>query len=541
MTGLFNRRALLLGGAAAGGTLMLRDEPFSPVICGPGSIISSALAQPVTPRVRPSLATPEGKKMLALYGKAIGRMKDLPRHDPRNWYFQANIHGYPEGRPVSGTRSPVMQRILDSLPAEERTRWIFSPDRGRTSQERTQITRNRALALGPPGQHGVWHSCSHFHLHFMSADQAGAEDHFLSWHRMYLHFFEQIAMSVLDPNDPPFALPYWDYTHQDQNREFDQRRMPAQFAEVKLPDGSDNHLFYQHRNERFLQNGLNEPTVNPSSLFRMEELLSTSGSDFSNEIKDGIHGNIHGAIGPAMGMGSFEFAGRDPLFWIHHASIDRLWESWRRPNRDGQSDLDPPSSDWRNVSFSFADPSSQLVPMRVDDALVLSAANRTVYDRLEELGAPSAATSETRRTGPLTTLAQTRQQTAPQITELDAPVAVQVPAPSRGDIVAGLRGQANARYFLVIDVEATTVPGGVYEVFARVPSANGTKEQLVATFNMFGPIADGNRTKTWRSDITNLVRQKLIDPEKPVDLVFRAAYAKPTTPVTIKRVRIRAL
>ena len=100
----FNRRALLLGGTAAGGALMLRDEPFSPVICGPGTLISSARAQPVTPRVRPSLATPEGKQMLALYGKAIGRMKQLPRHDPRNWYFQANIHGYPEGRPVNGRR-----------------------------------------------------------------------------------------------------------------------------------------------------------------------------------------------------------------------------------------------------------------------------------------------------------------------------------------------------------------------------------------------------------------------------------------------------
>ena len=27
-------------------------------------------------------------------------------------------------------------------------------------------------------------------------------------------------------------------------------------------------------------------------------------------------------------MGAFETAGLDPLFWLHHANIDRLWEVW---------------------------------------------------------------------------------------------------------------------------------------------------------------------------------------------------------------------
>ena len=89
--------------------------------------------------------------MLALYGKAIGRMKALPRHDPRNWYFQSNIHGYPEGRPVNGRRSAEMQQIINSLPQEERTRWIFSPDRGRTAEEKAQVARNRALGAWTTG------------------------------------------------------------------------------------------------------------------------------------------------------------------------------------------------------------------------------------------------------------------------------------------------------------------------------------------------------------------------------------------------------
>ena len=145
----FNRRALLLGGTATGGALMLRDEPFSPVICGPGTLISSARAQPVTPRVRPSLATPEGKQMLALYGKAIGRMKQLPRHDPRNWYFQANIHGYPEGRPVkSGFISSYFGEREDPFSGEEAYHKgvDFAGTAGRADR-RPQMRRGNGLAV----------------------------------------------------------------------------------------------------------------------------------------------------------------------------------------------------------------------------------------------------------------------------------------------------------------------------------------------------------------------------------------------------------
>jgi tyrosinase len=240
-------------------------------------------------------------------------------------------------------------------------------------------------------------------------------------------------------------------------------------------------------------------------------------------------------------MGSFEFAGRDPLFWVHHASVDRFWESWRRAGSDGRSEFDPVAATWRNVSFQFADATSARAPMQVADAVLLPATRSTRYDRLIDLGSAMGATAEVKRTGPRKTLADTRQQSAPQITEKNVPVAVQVPAPPPGDIVAGLRSQENARYYLVIDVEADSVPGGLYRVYARVPGPNGTREELVGTFNLFGSLADGKRTATWSSDITKQVRQKLIDPEKPLDLVFRAAYAKPAVPVRIKRIRVRGL
>ncbi len=543
MTILFNRRALLLVGTAAGGALMLRDEPFSPVNCGPGSVISSARAQPaVTPRVRYAMSSPEGKQMLALFAKAIGRMKDLPRHDPRSWYFQANIHGYPEGRPRNGRRSPEMQQIINNLPQEDRVRWIFSPDRGGSSEERAQIARNRTLALGPPGQHGVWHSCSHFHHHIDPNLDVARESHFVSWHRMYLHFFEQTVASMLDPSDAPFALPYWDYLHRSSSGELDQLGMPTEFASETMSDGSPNHLYFAPRNEEFSSSGLPPDVVDTRELLRIDDLLTGggTGNGFNGDINNLPHGAIHVTIGPVLGMGSFEFAGRDPLFWVHHASVDRLWESWRRPATDGTSGFDPTASNWRGATFNFANTDSDQVPMTVSDAIMLPVTQQTRYDQLLDLGGAVGATSEVRRTGPRTTVAEAQQGTAPQITRKGVSVPVQVPAPPR-DVVAGLRNQADARYFLVIDVEAASIPGGLYRVFARGPSVNGTTEHLVGTFNLFGSLTDGKRTATWSTDITRQVRQKLVDPEKPLDLIFRAAYADPSVPVTIKRVRVRVL
>jgi tyrosinase len=38
------------------------------------------------------------------------------------------------------------------------------------------------------------------------------------------------------------------------------------------------------------------------------------------------HGGVHVAVGGWMS--SFDTAARDPIFWLHHANIDRLWEAW---------------------------------------------------------------------------------------------------------------------------------------------------------------------------------------------------------------------
>lgn len=69
-------------------------------------------------------------------------------------------------------------------------------------------------------------------------------------------------------------------------------------------------------------------------------------------------------------MADPDLAALDPIFWLHHANIDRLWEVWR--------DCDPAhlnltSAYWlTGVTFRFYDATATLVTMRTADVLSLT-------------------------------------------------------------------------------------------------------------------------------------------------------------------------
>jgi hypothetical protein len=44
-------------------------------------------------------------------------------------------------------------------------------------------------------------------------------------------------------------------------------------------------------------------------------------------------------------------AAEDPIFWLHHSNIDRLWHVWNRSNPS--RDKDPTDPRWRTHTFSF--------------------------------------------------------------------------------------------------------------------------------------------------------------------------------------------
>jgi hypothetical protein len=78
-----------------------------------------------------------------------------------------------------------------------------------------------------------------------------------------------------------------------------------------------------------------------------------SVTGFCRTLDNSIHGRIHTLVGTSKDMGAVPYAGNDPLFWVHHANIDRMWASW---NRNGNKNpADATAYPWINDQFVFAD------------------------------------------------------------------------------------------------------------------------------------------------------------------------------------------
>jgi tyrosinase len=65
----------------------------------------------------------------------------------------------------------------------------------------------------------------------------------------------------------------------------------------------------------------------------------------STELEFNPHNSVHNAIGGSMAM--VPLASRDPVFFLHHANVDRLWSAW---NRRGNANSPDPL--WRTFAFN---------------------------------------------------------------------------------------------------------------------------------------------------------------------------------------------
>lgn len=223
---------------------------------------------------------------------------------------------------------------------------------------------------------------------------------FLPWHRMYLEWFERIIRSAIQDIDGiddvtklTWALPYWNYSSDDVAR----RRLPKAFLDTTLPDGvTPNALRVPGRT-------LNNGSALPASAVALTNALAPvtfagvggfagGRTGFSHAGEDPgqamgpLEGTPHGSVHVQVGglMGSFNTAALDPIFWLHHANIDRLWEVWRTmPGR-----VNTTETAWlTGVTFHFHDENAGALDEKVEDVLETVTQLRYNY---EDIAAPDA-------------------------------------------------------------------------------------------------------------------------------------------------------
>jgi tyrosinase len=156
---------------------------------------------------------------------------------------------------------------------------------------------------------------------------------FLPWHRAYLYFLE---LSLRD-QQAGVTLPWWDWTQT--------RSIPAAYATEQIEGGVANPLFSAKVDPVALEQGEKagdrkapetvrfpgQPGSPPLPTAQDVETVLGLGdfNDFTHQLEQ-LHNNVHVWVGGDKGhMGDIPFAAFDPIFWAHHAMIDRIWRLWQ--------------------------------------------------------------------------------------------------------------------------------------------------------------------------------------------------------------------
>ena len=249
----------------------------------------------LTSRDPATARTKDWDPVLDTYARGVDLMRALPETDPRSWLWAANTHGIPAG------------------------------------------TRPRP----------AWNQCAHGSLFF------------LPWHRAYLAWFEKTIRTLT--GDDEWRLPYWDYS---APADVADRSLPVEFTvSTRTVDGQvvPNPLFDAQRTGGPvpLEDVDIVGALAETRYVRLFPEVGFGGSDrggVTGDLEQLPHNFVHGGIGGLMNRTTT--AGRDPIFWLHHANIDRLWEVWRA--LPGSVHLTDPGAApallvlrWRSAIFPF--------------------------------------------------------------------------------------------------------------------------------------------------------------------------------------------
>ena len=392
-----------------------------------------------------TMANPWHPEVLA-YAKAVKAMQALPDPNPISWRYQAAIHG-------------------------------------------------RANAVPPAG--APWNECQH------------ATWYFLPWHRMYLFQFERIVRSFVTAAGGPatWTLPYWDYSSGAPGN-----ALPPAFRAQKLPDNTANPLFVALRRSSVnAGTPLPAAVVNPSvalakTVFTSQGAATGFGgpqTGFAHqgpafgELEAQPHGPVHVQVGGPGGlMTDPDTAALDPIFWLHHANIDRLWDVWRLRRK---TNVNPPVQTWLTRSFKLRDPAGTSVTTQVKNVVDDIAQLDYTYDGLpvqaalaaEGIGAPVPTTKKPVMIG------RTDQGVTLTTAGASAEIAVgPMPGARVAASAAAARGAATSPagasprlYLDLADIQGTKNPGVVFGVYLNLPANSdpaGRDEHLAGLVSFFG-------------------------------------------------------
>ncbi|MGH8001222.1 MAG: tyrosinase family protein, partial [Brasilonema sp.] len=197
------------------------------------------------------------------------------------------------------------------------------------------------------------------------------------------------------------------------------------------------------------------------------------------------HDVIHVNIGGAGWMSDPRLAARDPIFWLHHCNIDRLWEQWLS---QGQGRSNPVNnSTWIDTKFIFFDENGQQQEMSGQDILDTGSQLDYVYD--DQPTTPPLTERTVSFIAPPSNPPQFLGATPEgEVIRLSANAAEFSISPVAQREFSTAERAVNQRVILVFEgIEYDNPPGVNYEVYLNLPDEDSApkQENYVGTIGLF--------------------------------------------------------
>jgi polyphenol oxidase len=332
---------------------------------------------------------------------------------------------------------------------------------------RSAYTALRNLAITDPNDPRGWLQQGDKHCWQCGGGldgQAGEEIHgswlFFPWHRAFLYFHERILGKLI--NDQSLRLAYWDWN------DVAGRTIPASFV---TPNSLASNSLFDPNRSAVAGNSAPVSIVGPSVMNPIlnAPTFSVIGGTAASagNLENGPHGAVHIWCGDTTlnsanaDMGLLDTAAQDPIFFAHHANIDRLWDVWMN---NSATHKNPTAAAWLNHRFTFWDENKRWVSITIADVINMSANLRYTY------GAPPAQIA----LGPVKLTKLTMEAST---------LAISLPKGT-------LPQNASKPSYRALRVEGITLPegaSGIYRIVANKPQA--TAAEVAGTDNDLGYIA----------------------------------------------------
>ena len=385
--------------------------------------------------VRKNANSVEAQSDMEAMNKALTIMRENGCTDPMSWYYQGAMHWIPD----SIGKNPLCESYSTVADLKE-----------------------------------AWDNCTH--------SPSGEEKiHFLVWHRLYIWHFEKIVRKLSGKKD--FALPYWGYT----NNNSSDKMMPAMLRDPRSS-------LYEYCRFDSINNGYPISGEIERALDMTKLMTYTDYKSFCLNINAAPHGAMHDYIGTGNDttgllqfknpitnsttntglMGWVPTAGFDPVFWLHHSNIDRVWQQWTNSNNGKMITLEELKSvEWPYVFF---DENGKKVEYTMEEVI------KIIYDMDYDFDDTKVQTKSQN------TLQSSNVRKIAVISK-----SVKINRGLTGFKVDRLLTSSSSSSFSKINMEVNVsfikVPRGIYEVYLNVPSGevpHPSSKYFVGFMNFFG-------------------------------------------------------